>query len=136
LDTISSVNTLSTGQMKLISRGSYGPTLPGTWELTIDPHADYIIREAIFKTDSLKRTILIVNTSGIISKDDIKLAKNGFFHSVGTHYEADIEVIDITKVIASNPLYEEVVSRVTSPLPRGAQIADCRGKETILTTVE
>jgi hypothetical protein len=136
LGTISSSDTISTNQMKVVSRGSYGSALPGTWELTIDSDSDNIVRNAVFKTDFLNRPSLVVTTNGIISKDTIKLAKNGSFHHMGSHYKANIEVTGISKVVGPNPLYEEVVSQINSPLPPGAQIADCRGKETIITTVE
>jgi hypothetical protein len=136
LGTIKSANTLSTGQMEVVSRGSYGSALPGTWELTIDPDSGHIVRNAVFKTDFLNRPSLVVTTSGIISKDNIKLAKNGSFHHLGSHYKANIEVTGISKVVGSNPLYDEVVSQINSPLPPGAQIADCRTEETIITTIE
>jgi hypothetical protein len=136
LGTLSSADTLSTGQMKVVSRGSYGSALPGTWELTVDPDSDHIVRDAVFKTDFLNRPSLVVTTSGIISKDTIKLAKNGSFHRLGSNYKANIEVTGISKVVGPNPLYEEVVSQINSPLPPGAQIADCRTEETIITTVE
>lgn len=136
LGTIKSVKTLSTGLMEVTSEGSHGPTLPGMWELIVDPNSDYLVRKAVFTTNWLDRPTIIVTSNESITKDGIKLAKHGTFSYPGGRYEASIEVTDISKVVGPNLLYEEVVSRVTSPLPPGAQIADCRGKKTIITTVK
>jgi len=135
LGTVTSAKTLPSGLMKVTSKGSYRRGPQGNWELTLDPNSDNIVREATFIPEWMDRPIVEVTSSGVIEKDGIKIAKYGTvkFSNV---LELSVEVTDISKVVGANKLYEEVLSRLTSPLPIGASILDMRSEKPVRTTVK
>lgn len=66
LGNVTSVKSLTSGLMKVTSQGSFGPSWQGTWELTVDPNADYLVREAIFTTEGQHEPIKTITSSGVI----------------------------------------------------------------------
>lgn len=135
LGTVKSAKSLSSGLVKVTSKGSQGPGFEGRWELTIDPNSDFLVREAVFTPDGMNKPITTVTSSGVMEKDGIMLAKYGTLkYSNFPHYS--IEVTDISKVVGPNKLYEEVLSRLNSPLPPGASVIDLRGEKHTMTNVE
>ncbi|MBN2456450.1 MAG: hypothetical protein JXB29_07965 [Sedimentisphaerales bacterium] len=135
LGNVASVKSLTSGLMKVTSKGSCGPSWQGTWELTVDPNADYLVREAIFTTEGQHKPIKTITSSGVVEKDGIRLAKYGTYRS-SSGFELSVEVTDISKVVGENELYEEVLSHLNSPLPPGSQVMDRRGDKPVVTTVE
>ena len=135
LGNVTSVKSLTSGLMKVTSQGSCGPSWQGTWEFTVDPNADYLVREAIFTTEGQHEPIKTITSSGVVEKDGIRLAKYGTYRSA-SGFELSVEVTDISKVVGPNKLYEEVLSHLNSPLPPGSQIMDRRGDKPVITTVK
>lgn len=135
LGAVTSVRTLSSGLTKVTSLPLHGSGPEGSWELTIDPNSDYLVREATFTPDGADKPTIEVTSTGVISKDGIKIAKNGVYKS-SSGLELSIEVNDISKVVATNRLYEEVRSYLDGPLPSGAGIIDLRGEKPVRTTVK
>lgn len=135
LGNVTSVKSLTSGLMKVTSKGSFGPSWQGTWELTVDPNADHLVREAIFTVEGQHEPIKTVTSSGVMEKDGIRLAKYGTYRSV-SGFELSVEVTGISKVVGDNKLYEEVLSNLNSPLPPGSQIMDHRGDKPFITTVK
>jgi hypothetical protein len=135
LGSVKSEKSLSSGLLKVTSQGSHGPGLNGTWELTIDPNSDYLVREAIFTMEGELKPTKVITSSGVIENDGIRLAKCGTYKS-SSGFELSIKMTDISKVVGPNKLYEEVLSCLNSPLPPGTSIIDHRGEKTFITTVE
>lgn len=135
LGTVTSLKSLFSGGIKVTSEGSYGQGLNGSWELILDPNSDYLVREALFTVDTAPKPTIIVTSTGVMMKDGIKIAKHGTF-KYSNSLEVSFEVTDISKVVGPNLLYEEVLSRLDSPLPAGARIYDLRSKKPVVTTVE
>ena len=132
--TVKSVESLSSGLNKVTSQGSHGG-IQGSWELTLEPNSDYLAREAVFTPDGKDKHTIKVTSSGIISKNGMKLAKYGTFKFLNI-LKLSVEVTDISKVIGTNELYEEVRLRLKSPLPSGSEIIDLRGEKSVTTTVK
>lgn len=136
LETITPVESLSSGLTKATSRSLYASGIPrGTWELTLDLNSDYLVRQATLTSERADNPVIETTSMGLISKDGIKFAKYGTYKSI-TGVELSVEVTDISKVDGPNKLYEAVLSRLDSPLPAGAEIYDLRGKKPVVTTVE
>ena len=135
LGAITSVKPLPLGLIKTTSQGSFGPSLRGTWELTVDPNEDYIVRKALFTQLGRDEPTIVVTSNGLITKDGLTLAKHGTF-KYSNFLDVSVEVTDISKVAGANALYEEVLSRLNEPLPPGSQIMDRRGDKPVITTVE
>jgi hypothetical protein len=135
LTTIETGEALPSGLLKLKSNGSCGPGFQGRWEVTVDPGADHLVREAFFTRDSESKPMEVVTTSGIVKQDGITLAKNGVYKSI-SGFELSVEVTGLSKITETNVLYDEIVSELNKKLPHGASIVDMRGDRTIRTTVE
>lgn len=135
LKTVTSVKSLSSGLMEVISHGSRDPRFQGTWELTIDSNSNYLVRKAIYTPNGRGSPTIVVTSTGVIAESGATLAKYGTF-KYSNLIELSVEVTDISKVVDPNKLYEEVLSRLNSPLPIGASIFDMRGEKPIRTTVE
>lgn len=134
LGTIKSTKSLSSGLLKVTSQGSYGGGFQGTWELTLDPNSDWLVREAVFTPNGADKPITEVTTSGVVEKDRIKLAKDGVLKYTNFP-EYSVQVTGISKVVGPNHLYEEVLSRL-SPLPPGTSTIDLRGEKPVRSTVK
>jgi hypothetical protein len=134
LGTVKSAKSLSSGLVKVTSQGSHGPGLKGTWELTIDPNSDYLVRKAVFTPDGMDKRTTLVTSSGVVEKDRIKLAKDGVLKYTNLP-EYSVQVAGISKVVGPNHLYEEVLSRL-SRLPPGTSTIDLRGEKPVVTTVK
>lgn len=135
LGIVTSAKSLSSSLVKVDSKGSHAPGVPGAWELTLDPNSDYLIRKATFTMEGHLEPTRIVTSSGIIEKDGIRLAKYGTF-KISDLLDLSVEVTDISKVVGPNKLYEEVLFLMDSPLPSGASILDMRGEKPVRTTVK
>ena len=136
LGAVMSVKSLSSDLIKATAKGSYGSGIPlGTWELTLDPNSDYLVRRATFTPVGADRPTVAVTSSGIMMKDGLKIAKYGTF-KFSNLLELSVQVTGISKVLGPNKLYEEVLSHLNSPLPPGSDITDFRGKKPVITTVE
>ena len=135
LKTVTSIKSLSSGLMKVISHGSHGSGLKGNWELILDPNSDWLVREATLTTDGHKKPKIVISSSGVIVKDELKMAKYGTFR-YSNLLELSVEVTDISKVVGTNTLNEEVLSRLNSPMPPGSVIMDMRGEKPVITTVK
>jgi len=133
--TVMSIKSLLSGLTKVTSQGSYGLSLQGGWELTLDPNSGWLVREAIFTMKGMDRPTIVATSSGVIEKDGIMLAKCGNvkFSNV---LELSVEVAEISNVVGPNKLYEEVLSRLNSPLPPRSEIIDFRGEKPTITTVK
>lgn len=107
----------------------------GNWKLTLDPSSDNLIREAIFTVNTAALPSVKVATNGIIEKDGIKMAKSGTVKYLSS-LELNIEIMEISKIIGANDLYEEVSSLLNKPLPTGAMIIDMRGDKPVRSTVK
>ncbi len=134
LGNVTSVKALTSGLMKTTSQGSFGPGLQGTWELTVDPNSDYLVREAIFTMEGEHKPTKVITCSGVMMKDGVRLAKYGVYRTSTS--ELSIEVTDISKVVGANALYEEVLLYLNRPLPPGSSILDLQGEKPIRTTVK
>lgn len=136
LRTVTSVESLSSCLTKVTATGSYWSSLPGTWELTLDANSDYLVRKAILTPHGLDIPAIEVTSTGLVAKDLLKIARNGKATSLNV-FEFLLEVRDISKVVAPNVVYEEVLSRLNSPLPSGkAEIMDYRGEKTVRIPVK
>ncbi len=135
LGTVTSLKSLSSGGIKVTSEGSYGQGLNGSWELTLDPNSDYLVRKAIFTMDGADKPTIITTSSGVTMKDAIKVANRGVYKFVGVR-EVSVEVMEISKVVGQNKIYEEVLLHLDSPLPTGSLISDLRGEKPIRTIVK
>jgi len=133
LGSITSVKTLSSGLMQVTAHRPGVPAL--TWELTTDPNLDWLVRKAILTRERENKPTIVVTSSGIMMKDGIKVSKYGTYR-YSSSPEVSFEVTDISKVVGPNKLYEEVLSRLNSPLPSGASIVDLRGEKPVRTTVK
>ncbi len=134
LGNVTSVKSLSPSLMKTTSQGSFGPGLQGTWELTVDPNSDYLVREAIFTMEGEHKPTKVITCSGVMMKDGVRLAKYGVYRTSTS--ELSIEVTDISKVVGANALYEDVLLYLNRPLPPGSSILDLQGEKPIRTTVK
>ena len=106
-----------------------------TWELTIDPNLEYLVRKAILMREGANKPTILVTSGGLMVKDELKIGKYGTYkYSVSP--EILFEVAGISKVVGPNKLYEEVLSRLNSPLTPGSSIVDLRGEKPVRTTVE
>lgn len=135
LGAITLTKTLPSGLTKVNSKGSLAPGVPGTWELTMDPNSDWLVREATFTMEGQLEPTKVITSSGIIEKDGIKLARYGTY-KYSNLVELSVEVADISKIVGPNKLYDEVLSRLNSPLPAGASVVDLRGEKHTMTNVE
>lgn len=134
LGNVTSVKSLTSGLMKTTSQGSFGPGMQGTWEITVDPNSDYLVREAIFTMEGEHKPTKVITCSGVMMKDGMRLAKYGVYKTSTS--ELSIEVTDISKVVGANALYDEVLLYLNRPLPPGSSILDLQGKEPVRTTVK
>lgn len=134
LGAVKSTKLLSSGLLRVASEGSYGGGFQGTWELTLDPNSDSLVRKAVFTPKGADKPITEVTTSGVVTRDGLTMAKYGVLKHTG-FVELSIEVTGIYKVVGPNHFYAEVFTNVTKPLPIGAVIMDFRGKEPVRTTV-
>lgn len=133
---VTSVTTRDGMLLKATGTGSFGSGIPeGIWELSIDPNASHLVREASFRKAGADEPLVTVNTIGIVSKDELALAKNGTLR-YSTAWEVVVEVVDVSEVAEPDELYEAVVSRVTGSLPPGSDIMDFRGPEPTVTPVD
>jgi hypothetical protein len=130
---ITSVKTQSSGMMQVTAHRPSVPAL--TWELTIDPNSDYLVRKAILTREGENKPTIVVTSSGIMMKDGIKTSKYGTY-KCSSSSEISFEVTDISKLVGPNKLYEEVLSQLNSPLPTGASVVDLRGEKPVRTTVK
>jgi hypothetical protein len=136
LKNITAVESLSSGLVKVTAQEPGSQKVPGgIWEITIDPNNDYFVREAIFKQEGFSKPTIVVTSSGIIEKDDMKASKYGTYRYASLP-EVSIEVTDISKVAGPNKLYEEVFLQMNSPLPPGTSIVDLRGDKPVRSVVE
>jgi hypothetical protein len=135
LTTIGTVESLPSGFLKLQSSGSCGSGFQGRWDVTVDPNADYLVREAFFTRDGESKPMEVVTTNGIMKQNGIVFAKNGTYKSI-SGFELSVEVTALSKMNGGNTFYNEVVSELNKKLPHGASIVDMRGDKTIRKTVE
>jgi hypothetical protein len=136
LATVRSVESLPLGLTKVTARGSYWSSLPGTWELTLDPNSDYLVRKAILTPDGRHIPAIEVTSTGLVAKDLVQIARNGKTTCLNV-FEVLIEVRDISKVVGRNVLYDEVLSRLNSPLCSGkAEIMDYRSEKAVRIPVK
>ena len=126
---IKSVNSLPSSLTGVTSQGSFGPSISqGTWELTLDPNSDFLVREATFTPDGADKSTVQIKSSGIVKKDELTIAKYGTF-KYSDLLEINVEVADISKVDGANTLYEEILSCMNGPLPARSKIIDWRGEK-------
>jgi hypothetical protein len=124
------------GLVKMTAEGPYGEGAEGIWELSIDPNSDWIVRSASFRFTGLDKPSVIVTNSGILSKDDVSIAKYGTYKSTAG-LELSIEVDDVAREpLAVKRVLDEVTAIIDSPLPMGAFIVDMRKSPPVWTTVE
>jgi hypothetical protein len=124
------------GLVKMTAEGPYGEGPEGIWELSIDPNSDWIVRSASFRFTGLDKPSVIVTNRGILSKDDVSIAKYGTYKSTAG-LELSIEVDDLAREpLAVKRLVDEVTAVIDSPLPVGAFIMDMRKSPPVRTTVE
>ena len=135
LGTVKSTESLPTNLIHVTSQGSRGLTLKGTWQLTLDPNSDWLVREANFTRDGADKPTVVVTSTGTVTKGKLQVAKYGTF-KYSNALELSVEVTAISEVVARNRLYEEVLSQFTGPLPPGSQISDFPGDKPVRSTVE
>lgn len=131
LRSITSVKSLPSGQVQVTAHSSVGHT----WELTIDPNSDYLVRKAILTRERENKPTIVVTSGGIMMKNGIKTGKYGTYRYSGSP-ERSFEITDISKVVGPNKTYEKVLLHMDSPLPPGTSIVDLRGEKPIRTTVK
>jgi hypothetical protein len=134
LSTPKVVKSLSSGLIELTAEGSFAQG-KGNWKLTLDPNSNYIVRDAVFTADKTNRDLIIVVTSGTVINDGLMVANHGML-KYPRLLELNVEVGRISSVTGPNQLFEEVISRLDTPLPPGAAIYDFRGEKPVVTTVE
>ena len=133
--TVMSIKSLPSGLTKVTSQGTYGSALQGGWELTLDPNSGSLVREAIFTMKEMDKPTIVAISRGVIEKDGIMFAKYGTF-KFSNVLDLSVEVTEISKVVGLNKLYEEVLSRLNSPLPPRSEIIDFRGEKPVRTAVK
>ncbi len=135
LNSITSVKTLPSGLIRVTANRSSDKGFGGTWELTVDPNTDYLVRKGVFTRTGADKPTRVVTSDGLIVKDGLKISKYGTY-KYSVLPEVSFEVTEISKIIGPNELYNEVLSFMNSPLPTGTSIVDLRGEEPVRTTVE
>lgn len=136
LDSITSTKSLSSGLLEINAQGSFGSGLSGHWKLTVDPNANYLVREATFTADGQVEPTIEVTSTGIITKDGLKYAKIGEFISA-PDLEISVEADVISKMVAPNELYQLVLGKINANLPPGkSEIVDFRGEVITRTSVK
>jgi hypothetical protein len=127
---------IANGLVTAAADGSYGSEIPGTWELSVDPNSDWIVRSASYRFSGLDEPSVVVKNEGVFSKDDIRIARYGTYKAPAG-LELSINVDDIAKgASAAKGLIDEVTGVVDSPLPIGAFIVDMRKLPPVRTTVK
>lgn len=136
LGTVTIVEEKGDSMVETGADGTYGKTLHGSWKLTTEGGTDHLVRKATFRLDGETKAFIEVSSSGLVEKSGVKLAKRGVFRAPTVNVEVSLEVEDISRVDGINRVYEEVISMLDGPLPKGSQILDWRGEETVITSVQ
>ena len=85
LDTIEDVAEVGDGTTKIIAKGKYGAALSGTWELVLEPAAEYLVRSATFTSETSGVVQVRVTTSGENKGGRVPLATSGTLtHALGS----------------------------------------------------
>lgn len=133
--TVKSLDGLPAGLIEVTARGSYGTSLVGTWELTLDPNSYWLVRKGIFTRDGGSSPTVTVTSVGAITKDGLEMAKYGVY-TYSNLLQLFVEVTDICRVVGRNDLYEEVCLCFDERLPVGSAIIDFQGQKPVRTTVK
>jgi hypothetical protein len=131
IQNITSTKNISSGMMQITASKND----KHIWELTIDPNSDYLVRKAILKREGMTEPMIIITSEGTITKYGITLGKHGTYKYSGSPV-VEFEVTDISQISGHNKHYEDVLSLLNSPLPRGSSIVDLRGEKPVRSMVE
>jgi len=123
MDNIKSIKNQKFGKLEVLSE-DYAA---GKWEFIIEPNSDYLVRKAVFTGSINRNSTVEIITSGILENDGVKFAKYGQIKHHGI--ESSLEIINVNKIKNNNKLYEEVNSRMSEKLPKGASIVDMRDEK-------
>jgi hypothetical protein len=92
------------------------------------------VRKAVFTSSVNRNSTVEIITSGIVENDGVKFAKYGQIKHHGI--ESSLEIINVNKIKNNNELYEEVNSRMSEKLPKGANIVDMRDEKPTQKSIE
>ena len=104
----------------------------GTWTLTVDPTADYIVTVGALVSSASDKAWLIVTTSGSVESDGISIAARGTVIIPTLGFDPSLEKEEVTVTAfshtASKSHLAELRRKITGALPRGSPIIDLRVK--------
>lgn len=123
------------GLEKFVGPGSYGRGLSGEWEVSVDPKADFLVREAVFIVPGMNTPSIRTSSKGVVTSNGLSIGSQGVFD-----YRTDKKtfvVIEFSRVDSSapDPVLEQVTARLASPLPPNeSEIIDYREGNPDVTT--
>jgi hypothetical protein len=124
---------LSGGLIRTTVDGSYGSE--GSWELSVDPNSDYLVRGAFYRFKGQELPSVITRNSGLLSKGNIRIAKYGTFQSPVLRLSTEATNIE-TEPSEIRRFLDEVTAALDSPLPVGTSILDFRSGQPVRTRVK
>lgn len=126
LTAITDVTEMPDGIIKVTAAGSYGSGMKGTWELTVDPVAENMVRSATF---TYQGTLLFASaSSGTIWFAGFAIPETGsltYYLPGDREFRVDIHFERFQKGL-DGALVDTLKSRVTSDLPPQSEIIDYR----------
>jgi len=128
IDELTSVDDLADGTQQFVGSGTF-LTFKGTWEITIDPAAAYMVRSAVFSWERTGEPMVEVSTSGTKWFGKRCIPEN----SVWVQYKTADEKVEIPiscQSITSEPnvtLLKEAEEEVFGPYRGPTLVSDHRG---------
>ena len=135
MSSIETVERSEDGLLAVRARGAYGPTLPGTWLMTLDPDTDYLIREASFVADGEEIPVFLIGSSGNMELGNSTIGTEGmltFRVGTGNPYEISVSIGSVS-VAANTQLLGEVRDRISQELTEPSEIIDYRESPPVRT---
>ena len=114
--------------MEVKATGSYGAGMTGTWVLTVDENADFLIRAAAFTEDQNGEIVFTTTSVGTLSSNGLSIGQSGrvsFPATGGPDYVIDVSVTSFDGM-TDTQLLTDARTDVTAPLVTGDEIVDYR----------
>ncbi len=129
ISNITSATILPSNKLNIKANALLSKSIAGSWDLTIEPSEDNLVRNGIFKSQENEVTILEVKTTGTVTRNGLKYASFGVVKS--TVSEISVEIND--EQLKTDDIYNEVLTYMKKPLdPQKTSIIDNRGEKPVM----
>jgi hypothetical protein len=128
LSQITEVNQKDGGLIGIRAKGTFAPRMEGSWEMSIDPNAGYLVRSASFTNNGQDSPVFLCRTTGTKWFDGCCLAKEATLTSGPGSLENNMMTTKIEqfKAEVDIPLFTKLRGILRSPLPKDTDVFDFR----------